>query len=399
MKKSLVALATLAATGAVMAQATIYGRLSTAFDTWSATGATTTPATNDLNKRSRMYDNGSRFGLRINEDLGGGMRAFGNCETGINLDNASNLTQSGAVNTGVDGFCSREGHVGLGNNSVELRMGRQNVYWGDGIQDVGANHMVFGGVGVFTAASSGFVTAPVARQENTFQLVAAKDMGAFVNSSVWYSVLNNAERVTATVGGTNPTGDAMGVTLKYNTGNWLSQLDYAKVTNSAGDATATTNRNNTGMKIGVGYMYAPGSKITVHWDQMTREFTDATTNAAALGAINGTAAGGGSQTGTGFQIQHAMGGPMTVYASIFTLGDFNHTTRGSVSETSASSWAVGLRYNLSNRTHVFGSMSQVTNAQLNAVQMSGGGYSSAAAAQMSPGVDQSSTAIGILHNF
>jgi len=383
-----------------MAQATIYGRLSTAFDTWSATGATTTPATNDLNKRSRMYDNGSRFGLRINEDLGGGMRAFGNCETGINLDNASTLTQAGGANSGADSFCSREAHVGLGNNSVEFRMGRQNVYWGDFIQDVGANHMVFGGVGVFTAASSGFVTAPAARQENTFQLVAAKDMGAFAGSSVWYAVLNNAERVTATVGITNPTGDAMGTTLRYATGNWLSQLDYAKVTNSAGDATATTNRNNTGMKIGAGYMYAPGSKVTVHWAQMSREFTDATTNAAALAAVNAAAAaGGGSQTGTGFQIQHALGGPMTVYASIFTLGDFNHTTRGSVSETGASSWAVGLRYNLSNRTHLFGSMSQVTNGQLNAVTMSGGGYSAAAATGMSPGVDTSSTAIGILHNF
>ena len=378
-----------------MAQATIYGRLSTAFDTWSATGATTTPATNDLNKRSRMYDNGSRFGLRINEDLGGGMRAFGNCETGINLDNAGIVNQSNVTNTGADSFCSREGHVGLGNNSVELRMGRQNVYWGDFIQDVGANHMVFGGVGVFTAASSGFVTAPAARQENTFMLVAAKDMGAFAGSSGWYSVINAAERGTV-----NPTGDAMGATLRYATGNWLSQLDYAKVTNSLGDVSAVANRNNTGLKIGAGYMYAPGSKITVHGAQMSREFTDATTNAAALAAINAAAAtGGGSQTGTGFQIQHALGGPMTMYASIFTLGDFNHTTRGSVSETGASSWAVGLRYNLSNRTHLFGSMSQVTNGQLNAVNMSGGGYSSAAATGMSPGVDQSSTAIGILHNF
>ena len=395
MKKSLVALAALAISGTVMAQATIYGRLSTAFDTWSATGATTTPATNDLNKRSRMFDNGSRFGLRINEDLGGGMRAFGNCETGINLDNASNLTQSGAVNTGVDGFCSREGHVGLGNDSVEFRMGRQNVYWGDGIQDVSANHMVFGGVSVFTAASSGFVTAPVARQENTFQLVAAKDMGAFAGSSGWYSTLNVAERGTV-----NPTGDGMGATLRYVTGNWLSQLDYAKITNTTGDTTLTTNRINTGMKIGAGYMYAPGSKVTVHWAQMTREFTLAATNTAALAAVNAAAAtGGGSQTGTGFQIQHALGGPMTMYASIFTLGDFNHTTLGSVSETSASSWAVGLRYNLSNRTHLFGSMSQVTNAQLNAVNMSGGGYGAAAATGMSPGVDQSSTAIGILHNF
>ena len=395
MKKSLVALATLAATGAVMAQATIYGRLSTAFDTWSATGATTTPATNDLNKRSRMYDNGSRFGLRINEDLGGGMRAFGNCETGINLDNASNLTQSGAVNTGVDGFCSREGHVGLGNDSVEFRMGRQNVYWGDFIQDVGANHMVFGGVGVFTAASSGFVTAPAARQENTFMLVGGKNMGAFAGSSGWYSTLNVAERGTV-----NPTGDGMGVTLRYATGNWLSQLDYAKITNTTGDTTLTTNRINTGLKIGGGYMYAPGSKVTVHWAQMSREFTVAATNTAALAAVNAAAAtGGGSQTGTGFQIQHALGGPMTMYASIFTLADFNHTTLGSVSETGASSWAVGLRYNLSNRTHIFGSMSQVTNAQLNAVTMSGGGYSAAAAAGMSPGVDTSSTAIGILHNF
>jgi len=348
-----------------------------------------------MNKRSRMYDNGSRFGLRIEENLGGGMRAFGVCETGINLDNASTVGQAGADNTGANSFCSREGHVGLGNNSVEFRMGRQNVYWGDGIQDVGANHMVFGGVGVFTAASSGFVTAPAARQENTFMLVGGKNMGAFAGSSGWYSTLNVAERGTV-----NPTGDGMGVTLRYATGNWLSQLDYAKITNTTGDTTLTTNRINTGLKIGGGYMYAPGSKVTVHWAQMSREFTDATTNAAALAAVNAAAAtGGGSQTGTGFQIQHALGGPMTMYASIFTLGDFNHTTRGSVSETGASSWAVGLRYNLSNRTHLFGSMSQVTNGQLNAVQMSGGGYSSAAATGMSPGVDQSSTAIGILHNF
>ena len=219
-------------------------------------------------------------------------------------------------------------------------------------------------------------------------------MGAFAGSSGWYSTRNVAERGTV-----NPTGDAMGATLRYATGNWLSQLDYAKDTNTTGDTTLTTNRINTGMKIGAGYMYAPGSKVTVHWAQMSREFTDATTNAAALAAITGVQAGGGSQTGTGFQIQHALGGPMTMYASIFTLGDFNHTTRGSVSETSASSWAVGMRYNLSNRTHLFGSMSQVTNAQLNAVTMSGGGYSAAAAAGMSPGVDTSSTAIGILHNF
>ena len=377
-----------------MAQATIYGRLSTAFDTWSATGATTTPATNDWNKRSRMYDNGSRFGLRISEDLGGGLRAFGNCETGINLDNAGIEQQHAATNTGVNGFCSREGHVGLGNNSVEFRMGRQNVYWGDYVQDVASNHMVFGGVGVFTAASSGFVTAPAARLENTFQLIAGKEMGNFAGSSLFYAALNVAERGTV-----NPTGDGMGATLRYATGNWLSQLDYAKITNSTGDTTLTTNRNNTGMKIGAGYMYAPGSKVTVHWAQMSREFTDATTNAAALAAVTGVQAGGGSQTGTGFQIQHAMGGPMTMYASVFTLADFNHTTLGSVSETGAASWAVGMRYNLSNRTHVFGSMSQVTNGQLNAVTMSGGGYSSAAAAQMAPGVDTSSTAIGILHNF
>ena len=256
-------------------------------------------------------------------------------------------------------------------------------------------YMTIGGVGVVTAASSGFVAVPAARLENTFQLVAAKDMGAFVNSSIWYSALNVAERGTV-----NPTGDGMGATLKYNTGNWLSQVDYAKLTNTAGDTTLTTNRNNTGMKIGVGYAYAPGSKVTLHWAQMTREFTVAATNTAALAAVNAAAAtGGGSQTGTGFQIQHALGGPMTMYASIFTLADFNHTTLGSVSETGASSWAVGLRYNLSNRTHIFGSMSQVTNGQLNAVNMSGGGYSSAAATGMSPGVDQSSTAIGILHNF
>ncbi|MEY3653712.1 MAG: hypothetical protein RL739_1882, partial [Pseudomonadota bacterium] len=98
MKKSLVALAALAATGAVMAQATIYGRTDVAYGIKSlsnANGATTV-------KQSGVMDGGnagSRIGFRGTEDLGGGMKAHFVTEQGISPTNGALF----GVRTGTSG--------------------------------------------------------------------------------------------------------------------------------------------------------------------------------------------------------------------------------------------------------------------------------------------------------
>jgi len=97
MKKSLVALAALAVSGAAMAQVTLSGRASIDMSTWQAVNSTAGSAS-DLASRTRVADSGSRITFAVNEDLGGGMKAGLMCETGINVDNAERTGQS-AVST------------------------------------------------------------------------------------------------------------------------------------------------------------------------------------------------------------------------------------------------------------------------------------------------------------
>lgn len=401
MKKSLIALAIGATAGSAFAQASVelYGRGHAGLDRWSAEGSTT-GATRDMKARTRVFDSGSRVGLRGNENLGGGVQASFVVETGINLDNAGELGQSGVANSGTGFFGSREAHVALGNSSAQLRFGRQNVYWGNGsVEDVSANHMVFGGISIFTAASSGYVTAPAARLENTTKVILNKGLvGNFAGSEIYYGVLAANERASY---GANPMGTATGFTVKYATGPLGAQLDYVKVSDSAG-AAGTTNRDNTGLKVAVGYDVLKTTKLQASYFEMKREFTDAATNTAALVTTTDTgaaAAGGGKQSGFGLGVIHSLGGPLSVYAQWAKLGDFQHVSRGAQADTNANSWALGLRYNFSNRTHVYTSYSVINNAAKNNVAMSGGGYSSAGATGTPMGSDNKVMAFGLFHNF
>lgn len=420
MKKSLIALAIGATAGSAFAQASVelYGRGHAGLDRWSAEGSAA-GATRDLKARTRVFDSGSRVGLRGNENLGGGVQASFVIETGINLDNAQELGQGGLQNTGTGFFGSREAHVALGNNSAQVRFGRQNVYWGNGsVEDVSANHMVFGGIGIYTAASSGYVTAPAARLENTTKIVLNKGLvGNFAGSEIYYGVLAANERASY---GATPMGSAMGATVRYASGPLGAQLDYVKVSDSAG-ALDTTNRNNTGLKLVGGYQVLKTTKIQAAYFVMEREFTDAATNTAALGVATDAAtaaikassnpvttavaatnqpAGGGKQSGFGLGVIHDLGGPLSLYAQWAKLGDFQHVTRGAQADTNSNSWALGLRYNFSNRTHVYTSYSVINNASMNNVSMSGGGMSSApTTAGTGMGSDNKVMSLGLFHNF
>ena len=78
MQKKLLALAVAGALApaAAMAQSSveIYGRANLGIDNWRASGAVD-PAGN-AKSRNRVFDGSSRLGFRINEGLGGGLRAL-----------------------------------------------------------------------------------------------------------------------------------------------------------------------------------------------------------------------------------------------------------------------------------------------------------------------------------
>ncbi len=115
MKKKLIALAVASATLAplaAMAQTsnpvTLYGRAYATFESVKADGGNLTP----LGTRSRVTDQSSFFGIRGTEDLGGGLKAFFQLETGFRLD-SNNST-----------FANRNSGVGLQGDFGSFLLGR-----------------------------------------------------------------------------------------------------------------------------------------------------------------------------------------------------------------------------------------------------------------------------------
>jgi len=158
MKKTLVALPALAAFGAqAQSFVTLSGRASMDVSTFEATGSTNGAAA-DYRSRIRVADTSSRITFAAQEDLGAGNRAGVYCETGINIDTANANGQANSANANTSEWCSREGRLYYGNNTAEIRLGRQNVWWTQGaLNQVGSRHLGSdsftnlqnGGVGVY----------------------------------------------------------------------------------------------------------------------------------------------------------------------------------------------------------------------------------------------------------
>lgn len=124
MKKSLVALSVLAASGAVMAQSSVslYGIADAFVGSRQTTGISLSGGNLlTLEQRQSVLDsgglNGSRWGLKGTEDLGGGLKANFVLESGFDISNGAS-TSSGVL-------FDRQAFVGLSGNFGAVSLGRQ----------------------------------------------------------------------------------------------------------------------------------------------------------------------------------------------------------------------------------------------------------------------------------
>lgn len=111
MKKSLVALAVLAASGASFAQSTVtlYGLA----DLWVGSQKVETAGVSTSTTVMKSGGvNGSRWGMKGSEDLGGGLKANFNYEAGVALD------------TGAASGFSRQSYVGFSGGFGEVKLGK-----------------------------------------------------------------------------------------------------------------------------------------------------------------------------------------------------------------------------------------------------------------------------------
>ena len=141
MKKSLIALAVLASSGAAMAQSsvTVYGRLD------ASVGSEKIGAPN-AQSISRLYSGNlttSRLGFRGTEDLGGGLKAIFGLETGLNVDNPTGAATS---------LGDRAAFVGLSGGFGTIKLGRHDTSFDD-IRDLMVSSNVWDS-GVFATTES-----------------------------------------------------------------------------------------------------------------------------------------------------------------------------------------------------------------------------------------------------
>jgi predicted porin len=278
MKKSLIALAVLAASGAAMAQSsvTLFGVVDATvrFVDAGSVGGNTWSLTNS------GY-NSSRLGFRGTEDLGGGLSASFWLEAGVNNDNgtgsASNLNNSpngGSAPTGTQGLTfNRRSTVSLAGSWGEVRLGRDFVpyFWNTTIFDPFGTNGV-GAVSNLTLAGLSLTTGGILNT-TAAGIRASNSIGYFMpNISGFYGQAMYAfgEQPDQILGVNNPngsTGNVGSVRLGYANG----PVDIAV---SWGQTTFAPSRQYYVTNIGASWNFGV-AKAMFLWNQ---EAADSTTN-------------------------------------------------------------------------------------------------------------------------
>ncbi|HVL44359.1 MAG TPA: porin [Acidovorax sp.] len=183
MKKSLIALAVLAASGAAMAQSsvTLFGVVDAAYTYGSGSVANRSGLTSGNNSTSRL-------GFRGVEDLGGGLAASFWLEAQLNADNGTggvtNTNNQAATSTGGGLTFNRRSTVSLNGGFGEVRLGRDYTpqFWNLTVFDP------FGTVGVGTTQTlnSSLGGPTTVRASNSIGYFLPGNLGGFYGQAQYY---------------------------------------------------------------------------------------------------------------------------------------------------------------------------------------------------------------------
>ena len=396
MNKKLVALAVavagaLAAPAVAFAQASsikkapvgfdlsIYGRVNVGLDNYSATGSTAGAAA-DFKSRNRVYDSGSRLGLRGNLDLGGGLKPIFQIEAGVNVDAGGGAGQNTAANGSTGSLASRDSFVGVEGGWGRVTFGRQSLFDSSGAM---APHYANAQIPWTKGDRFGRVAGPGGRVSN----VVAYNSPTLSGFNATLSYAPNSE---AAVAGANTDASHRGVTLRYKPGVVDLQWDYAVNQAASGGA---NRQKNSGNKLSVGWPYAQGALISMIWTQNRNNDVTAT---PLFSALHDSV----KQTALTLIWEHLFGNiqALAMYGKLNGASGctaLNGAANGCAS-TDATGVMLGLRYLLSKRTSAYVTYNSVSNGSNQAANYTSDGYN---AGTISPGADPRVWAVGVRHDF
>jgi len=182
MKKTLIALAVLASSGAAMAQSTftLYGIADANLERIKGSSS--------INRVSSGGLQGSRFGLKGSEDLGGGLKGVFQIENGFSID-TGNLGQGGRM-------FGRQAYVGLEGSFGSVRVGRQYTPSGDVADMVGTKgYDVLALTGTISGSTNiaNSISTPDAYRADNAITYKTPSFSGFTAAGQYFTKLNGSE--------------------------------------------------------------------------------------------------------------------------------------------------------------------------------------------------------------
>ena len=335
MKKSLIALAALAASGFAMAQSsvTLFGTVDTGVAVID--GATT------VTGMSNSGTSSSALGFRGVEDLGNGLKAGFHLEAGINTDNGDGAA-GGATGSGLE--FARRSTISLMGGFGELRLGRDLTAAYSAV----SRFDPFGTVGVgSTRLWSGAAAAPSPLLNAGFNNVRRSNMLAYYSPSFGGFKVNVnyalGERVEASNNGVR-SGDTAGVAALYDNGPLSLSASYQQTGRSAVNAVTPATAEEQYWALGAAYDFG------------VVKLSAAYTNIQDKSVANETFY---NREGDNYLIGLAV--PVGAAGVVKASYNRYEAQVGTAAKDKADHYSLGYVHNLSKRTAVYGTYSYLKN--------------------------------------
>ena len=275
MKKSLIALAVLAASGASFAQSnvTIYGIV----DAYVGVAKDATGTSNTVVNSGGV--DGNRWGLKGSEDLGGGLKADFVLEQGFSVDSGAVAGNGNPAGNAGQAF-ARYSAVGFSGGFGEVKLGKYSSAY-DMVEN-GANAVFNSGLSAEYATwkSGGYIWNP-----NNQIYYATPDMGGF-SGAVSYALGENKNAATG-----EGAGNITAFNLKYAQGPIYASLGYQteKATGNAsenkfGQINASYDFAVAKLQLAYGTAEVPTGAVTVKSNEWQIGVTAPVSTALSLSA-------------------------------------------------------------------------------------------------------------------
>lgn len=364
MRKTQIAIATaLAAFASVPAFAQsnvqIYGVADVSFESVRASGNGN--AANEYGNRTRVQSNSSYIGFRGTEDLGNGLKAAFQIETGVNMDDGGTST----FGTG------RDTYVGLSGNYGTVAAGYLSHPYRSAL--VGMD-VVPGSAGV------GSITGIMGNLNDQANLGIRSQAIAYISPS--FGGLHGAIAYTGNEdkddkAKARATGNPYGVSMSLTYENGPFKAVYAHT--SAQDILAGADSTVKGHLLGGSYNFEQGTTVGVVYETIK--------NDQAGNAYDKRGA-------WGLNAKHVLG-QHEFAAAYYKAGDVK-TQAGDLDGSDARQVTLRYGYNMSKRTQVYGIYSQIKNGSAANYRF---GNASAIENASNSGNDHRSVGVGIRHSF